>query len=174
MQISVIRLGHRVGRDLRTTTHVSLTSRALGANEIILCGEHEPQIEKTVQSITERWGGEFYITYSSNWKKTLREKQKNGFTLVHSTMYGEPIQKIAKKLQTKRKICIVVGAEKVPWEVYQIADYNISVTGQPHSETAALAIILHELQKGKELRKKFSNAKLRIVPQKKGKKVLQL
>lgn len=173
MRISVIRLGHRVGRDLRTTTHVALTTRALGANEIILCGEHEPQIEKTVQGITERWGGKFYITYSPAWKRLLREKQKAGFTLVHSTMYGEPIQKAAKKIRKHRKVCIVVGAEKVPREVYEMSDYNVSVTGQPHSETAALAIILHELQGGKELNKKFSNSKLRIVPQKKGKKVLQ-
>lgn len=54
--------------------------------------------------------------------------------------------------------------------VYQKSDYNISIGNQPHSEIAALAITLNELFEGKELNKKFSNAKIKVIPQKKGKK----
>jgi tRNA (cytidine56-2'-O)-methyltransferase len=36
--ITVLRLDHRVGRDTRITTHVCLTSRAFGADKVILSG----------------------------------------------------------------------------------------------------------------------------------------
>ena len=52
----------------------------------------------------------------------------------------------------------------MPGEVYKLADYNIAVTSQPHSEVAALAITIHDLQKGEELKKVFGDYKLRIVP----------
>jgi tRNA (cytidine56-2'-O)-methyltransferase len=54
-----------------------------------------------------------------------------------------------------------------------MADYNIAVTSQPHSEVAALAITVHELQKGEELKKVFGDYKLRIIPSAKGKQVEQ-
>ena len=34
---------------------------------------------------------------------------------------------------------IVVGAEKVPREIYELADYNVAVGSQPHSEVSAWA-----------------------------------
>ena len=34
--IIVLRIGHRIGRDKRITTHVALVARAFGANEIII------------------------------------------------------------------------------------------------------------------------------------------
>ena len=37
--ISVLRLGHRRERDKRITSHLGLTARAFGANEVILAGE---------------------------------------------------------------------------------------------------------------------------------------
>jgi len=69
---------------------------------------------------------------------------------------------------------IFVGAEKVPGEVYKLSDWNVSVTNQPHSEIAALAVFMHELLKGKELGKKFRKAKVRILPTARGKKVQRL
>ena len=84
-------------------------------------------------------------------------------------MYGIPIEKEIKKLKKKRNLLLIIGGEKVPGEIYQEADYNIAVTNQPHSEVAALAVFLHDYS-GRE--KKFSRAKLRIVPQKKGKRVV--
>jgi tRNA (cytidine56-2'-O)-methyltransferase len=89
-------------------------------------------------------------------------------------MYGMPYQKELPKIRkSKKNKLIVVGSEKVPPEVYQIADYNLSVTNQPHSEVAALALFLHDFFKGKELNKKFTKSKIKVVPQKCGKKTLK-
>ena len=87
-------------------------------------------------------------------------------------MYGLPVQTVIKKVRKRRNVLVVIGAEKVPGEVYRLADYNIAVTNQPHSEVAALAVVLHEYFKGKELGKKFAKAKLKIIPQERGKKVI--
>ncbi|MCL2143761.1 MAG: tRNA (cytidine(56)-2'-O)-methyltransferase, partial [Methanomassiliicoccaceae archaeon] len=43
---------------------------------------------------------------------------------------------------------VIVGAEKVPPEVYERSDHNISVGNQPHSEIAALSIFLYEVTQG--------------------------
>ncbi|HEY1211802.1 MAG TPA: tRNA (cytidine(56)-2'-O)-methyltransferase, partial [Nitrososphaera sp.] len=61
--------------------------------------------------------------------------------------------------------------EKVPHEVFELADYNIAISNQPHSEIAALAIFLDRIFRGKQFKNTFAGAKLRIVPTKKGKKV---
>ena len=68
---------------------------------------------------------------------------------------------------------LAVGGPKVPGDVYKLADYNVAVTSQPHSEIAALAITIHDLQKGEELKKVFGDYKLRIVPSATGKRVEQ-
>ena len=65
---------------------------------------------------------------------------------------------------------IVIGAEKVPKELYDISDYNVSIGNQPHSEIAALAIFLDRLFEGKQLRQEF-RGKMKIVPSGKGKVV---
>ena len=75
------------------------------------------------------------------------------------------------KMQKKKKILMVIGSQKVEKEVYEETDSNISVTGQPHSEIAALAVTLDRIQQGKELDKRFSKSKIKIIPQKKGKMV---
>jgi tRNA (cytidine56-2'-O)-methyltransferase len=67
------------------------------------------------------------------------------------------------------KILVVVGAEKVPGEVYGLSDWNISITSQPHSEIASLAVFLDRLFGGSELSAEFPGAKIRIVPCGKGK-----
>ena len=40
--IVVLRLGHRIGRDARISTHCGLVARALGANKIIYSGDTRP------------------------------------------------------------------------------------------------------------------------------------
>ena len=65
----------------------------------------------------------------------------------------------------------MVGAEKVPAEVYQLADWNVAVGNQPHSEVAALAVFLDRLFQGEELGQQFEGG-LKIVPSSRGKEVL--
>ena len=169
MKVKVLRLGHRKKRDLRLTTHVCLAARALGANEIILSGEKDDSVLDSVQDVSKRWGGKFKVSYEKNWKKTLKNHE-----VIHLTMYGEPVQNKIKDIRkSKKNKLIVVGSEKVPKEIYNLANHNIAVTNQPHSEVAALSIFLHELFQGKELKNKFKNAEIKIKPKKQGKNVVR-
>ena len=87
-------------------------------------------------------------------------------------MYGENINEIQKNIRGEKDILIVVGAEKVPREIYEYADYNVSVGNQPHSEISALGIILDRIQNGRQFEKEFENSKRVIIPSKNGKNVI--
>jgi len=69
------------------------------------------------------------------------------------------------------KMLIVVGAEKVPPEVYQAATFNIGLGNQPHSEVAALAVFLDRLKQGEGLRTDFQGH-MKVIPCARGKKVV--
>ncbi|XRO77552.1 tRNA (cytidine(56)-2'-O)-methyltransferase [Methanocaldococcus sp. 10A] len=174
MVVEVLRLGHRGDRDKRISTHVALTARALGAEKIIFTTEDE-HVENSVKKVVESWGGSFEFVVEKHWKKYIREFKKRGI-VVHLTMYGANINEIMpeiRELSREKDILVIVGAEKVPKEVYELADYNISVGNQPHSEVAALAIFLDRLFKGKTLYREFENAKIKIVPSNHGKVVIR-
>ena len=170
MAIEVLRIGQRVVRDDRVTTHVALVSRAFGAKKIFM-DEVNPEIKDTLEKINHTWGGDFQIEIIDNWKPLLKQKQKTA-KIVHLTMYGESINKISDQIKTEKNILIVVGAEKVPREVYELADYNVSIGNQPHSEISALAVLLDRIQDGKQFSKTFDDAKRTIVPTNQGKKVI--
>lgn len=165
--IAVLRLGHRVGRDARVTTHVCLAARALGADKVFLSGERDESVERSVRGVVGRWGGGFEVEYRKDWRRVIEEWR--GKT-VHLTMYGEPLSSRIGEVRGE-DVLVIVGAEKVPSEVYEIVDYNISVSTQPHSEVAALAVFLDRYFEGKELEREFKNAKLRVIPQAHGKLV---
>ena len=169
MNIEVLRIGQRVVRDDRVTTHVALVARALGASKIYM-NEVDPEIESTIQKINETWGGNFEIEFFSNWKDIINMK-RNDYKIIHLTMYGENINKIYSKIQKEEKILVVVGAEKVPREIYDKSDYNVSIGTQPHSEISALAILLDRIQGGEQFNKKFPNSKRVIIPSNDGKNV---
>ena len=170
MVIEIVRIGQRLVRDDRVTTHVALVSRAFGAERIFMT-EVNPDIKDTLSKINETWGGSFEIEFVENWKHIIREKKKSS-KIIHLTMYGEPINDIQDDLKAENDILVVVGAEKVPREIYDIADWNISVGSQPHSEISALAILLDRIQSGKQFGIEFPNAKRKIIPTKKGKDVV--
>ncbi|MBI2578759.1 MAG: tRNA (cytidine(56)-2'-O)-methyltransferase [Candidatus Aenigmarchaeota archaeon] len=169
--LAVLRLGHRVGRDERISTHCGLVARALGADKIIYSGDMDNGIIESIKKTAEAWGGKFSVSYEPNWRSVIKAYKKKGFVIAHLSMYGIPMQKKIRELRKKKKMLVIIGGEKVPSEVYHLAGYNIAVTSQPHSEVAALALLLHEYFSGKELDKKFSKARLKIVPQERGKKV---
>ncbi|MCJ7572165.1 MAG: tRNA (cytidine(56)-2'-O)-methyltransferase [Candidatus Thermoplasmatota archaeon] len=165
--ITILRIGHRIQRDKRITTHCALVSRVFGADKILV-DTLDKKIEETVLSINKRFGGNFEIITGVKTKKIIDEWKG---TIVHLTMYGEKLDEAVKKIDTKKNILLIVGAEKVPRYIYEIADFNISVGNQPHSEVAALAVFLDRITKGKWIDKKF-NGKLEIMPCNKGKKVI--
>ena len=165
--IAVLRIGHRIYRDKRITTHVALVARAFGADKIFI-DEKDKKIENTVRSICKRFGGEFEIEVGINYKKLL--KRWSG-TIVHLTMYGDELNKSIKKIDTNSDLLIIVGAEKVPPDIYQEANFNVAVGNQPHSEVAALAIFLDRYTKEEWQRKRF-NGEIKIVPGNKRKTVI--
>ncbi len=170
MKISVLRLGHRFGRDERISTHCGLVARAFGAQEIIYTGDDDKTMMKSIEKVVERWGGNFSASYEKSHKHVISKYKSNGYKIVHLTMYGIPIQEKIEEVRKNDKILIIVGGEKVPGDVYQMADYNIAVTNQPHSEIAALAVALDKIQNGKELHKEF-NGKIKVIPQEHGKSI---
>ncbi len=94
--------------------------------------------------------------------------------IVHLTMYGLPLHEVIDDLKGKRKpLLVVVGAEKVPRIVYDLADYNVSITNQPHSEVSALAVFLDRLYNSYAIRIEYVGAKLKIKPCAKGKIVVK-
>jgi len=174
MAVAVLRLGHRIGRDARLTTHVALTARAFGADECIIAGDEDRRLVEGVARLTKKWGGRFRVRQERDWRKAVEGFRKNGYCVVHLTMYGEGIGSRIGEMRRRGDILVVVGGEKVPSEMYELADYNISVTSQPHSEVAALAIFLHELFGGRELVGKFPGAEIEIIPSARGKKVRKM
>ena len=171
MVIEVVRIGQRLVRDDRVTTHVSLVSRAFGAEKIFMT-EVNPEIKNTLEKINRTWGGNFIVEFIDKWKSIVKKKKEDKFCIVHLTMYGENINDVQNKLRKEDNILVVVGAEKVPREIYELADFNVSVGNQPHSEISALAILLDRIQKGTQFEKTFLDAKRKIIPTKKGKNVL--
>jgi len=166
--ITVLRIGHRINRDKRITTHVALVSRAFSADKIII-DTKDKKIEETIRSTCNRFGGNFEIISGVDRKKIIKEWVG---TIVHLTMYGDELDKSIKKIDKNKDILIIIGAEKVPPFVYEEADFNISIGNQPHSEVAALAIFLDRYTNGLWQNKKF-NGKLEILPCDKGKRVIQ-
>ena len=175
-KIVVLRWGHRPQRDVRLTTHVALTARALRSSGFILSDVEDSSIEQTVKKITARWGGTFQFEMGTPWKKVVRDWKDNGGVVVHLTAYGENIQTsdaLTRIKSLNKDVLVLVGSQKVPGEFYSsdVSDFNVSIGNQPHSECSALAIFLDRFFEGKELSKDFEKAKIRVVPQERGKEI---
>jgi tRNA (cytidine56-2'-O)-methyltransferase len=171
-EVAVLRLGHRPGRDERITTHVGLTARALGADRAILAGQASGRAD-TVEDITDRFGGPFETETVESWRPVVRDWDGN---VVHLTMYGLEVQNVEEEIRgtlqdDRDPLLVVVGAEKVPFEVYEWADWNVAVTNQPHSEIASLAVFLDRLFEGRELDREWEDAQKTVIPQAIGKRV---
>ena len=170
MLIEVVRIGQRLVRDDRVTTHVALVSRAFGAEKIFMT-EVNPEIKHTLEKINKTWGGDFLVEFIDKWKSIVKKKKEENFKVVHLTMYGESVNDVQEEIRKEEKLLVVVGAEKVPREIYELADYNVGVGSQPHSEISALAVFLDRIQKGKQFDILIPNAKRKIIPTKRGKNV---
>jgi len=169
-EVAVLRLGHRPGRDERMTTHVGLTARALGADRVVFTKEGASRAE-TVEEVTGRFGGPFAVETTDS-PVAFIEGWEGG--IVHLTMYGLPVQaeiETVREAHESEPLLVVVGAEKVPWDVYEAADWNLAVTNQPHSEVASLAVFLDRLFEGAELDREWEGADREVVPQAEGKRV---
>ena len=173
MKVNVLRLDHRRVRDARITTHVCLTARALGASKVYLSGDHDKKLMGNVEDVVRRWGGDFQVEHLKGWENLFNEWKTNDGEIIHLTMYGEQVQDVTPKIRSSSKDkLVVVGGSRVPSKIYQEADWNVSVTTQPHSEVSSLAIFLHMLYEGKELELEFKGGDMKVIPSEKGKNVL--
>jgi len=172
MATDILRLGHRYVRDDRATTHLFLAARALGADTALYSGQRDSHVEESIRKVNETWGGSFEVKHVPSWAKALEDYRARGWKVVHLTMYGMPLQSVIDEVRSSSadKV-VVVGGPKVPKGVYELADWNVAVTNQPHSEISALGVFLHELSRGAELSKPFQGGELEIVPQPRGKLV---
>ena len=168
MAVYVLKLGHRIHRDYRLDTHLALAARAFLADKLYYSGQKDSKFEDNINKVTKKFGGNFCVDFISNHLNFI--KHFNG-KKVHLTMYGIEIKNKIKELKQFDELLIIVGGEKVPPNIYQISDYNISVTNQPHSEVASLAIILDKYFNEKEFSLDFKNAKRKIIGVEKGKKI---
>jgi tRNA (cytidine56-2'-O)-methyltransferase len=175
-QVIVLRWGHRPQRDARLTTHVALAARALGATGIILSDVRDLKIMESVEKVTRQWGGRFLFEMGTPWKRIVREWKAKGGLIVHLTAYGENVETsdVMNKIRdSKKDVLIIVGSQKVPGEFFSkdVSDFNVAIGNQPHSECSSLAVFLDRFFEGKELSVSVENAKMKIIPQRRGKKV---
>jgi tRNA (cytidine56-2'-O)-methyltransferase len=175
VQVVVLRWGHRPQRDSRLTSHVALAARALGASGILLSDTVDKKIKETIEKVARNWGGNFFFEMGTSWKSAVNGWKSKGGIVVHLTAYGENIETsdvLYRIRKSGKNVLLMVGSQKVPREFFSndVSDFNVSIGNQPHSECAALAVFLDRFFEGKELAKKFRKAKIRIIPQERGKK----
>lgn len=178
--VTVLRIGHRINRDKRITSHLVLVARAFGAKNIVITGDYDTSLIKTVRNISIEWGGNFKIDIHpyENWKTLLLNWKEIGKILFHLTMYGInftdfkntlAFQEIQHDPKLLDNVIVIVGGKKVPGKVFYFADYNIAITNQPHSEVSALAIFLEHLIP-KVFTLEFPGGKREVEPSIEGKK----
>jgi len=168
-KVSILRLSHRVIRDKRITTHLALVCRAFGAMCMYYTGDRDTDMENNIRKVNETWGNSFNIKYISDPHEFVKNWRKRGGTVIHLTMYGEPLIDTIGTIKKLNDLLLIVGSEKVDAYYFKISDYNISITNQPHSEIAAVAVFLDYYYGGAEFRFKYKDPRLRIVPSKRRK-----
>ena len=171
--VVILRIGHRPERDQRVTTHVGLTARALGAKGMYLASSDKGVVQ-SILDVADRWGGDFFCQDNVKWRPCIRDWKAEGGVVVHLTMYGLNLPDVMGEVRNHKKILVIVGAEKVPGEIYGLADYNVAVTSQPHSEISSLALFLDHFFSGQELNNEFCGARIRIIPSRAGKQTEEL
>ena len=171
----MLRMGHRFFRDSRVTTHVCLTARALGADGVIIADREDKTVESTIREVARRFGGDFSIESGKPWRKTIREWSDRGGKIVHLTAYGLRLPDVIQEInKADRDILVVVGSEKMPGEVFKLADWNVSVTNQPMSEVAALAVFLDWKLQHHAFDNAFPNGQVEIIPSSDQKRVQRI
>ncbi|MCP8315444.1 MAG: tRNA (cytidine(56)-2'-O)-methyltransferase [archaeon] len=174
-EVVVLRWGHRL-RDERLTTHVILTARALGASGAMISDVEDKDIKSTIEEVVERFGGPFFFKMGIPWRRAIKEWKEKGGIIVHLTAYGENVETsdVLKRIKSSGKdIMVIVGSQKVPSEFFSedVSNFNVAIGNEPHSECSSLAIFLDRYFEGKELSREFKGAKVKIIPQKRGKRV---
>lgn len=165
-RLVVLRMGHRLARDHRVTTHVALTARAFGTDEVWVDRE-DKELEDRVADLVARFGGSFQVRTGVSPRAAIRAWKGS---VVHLTMYGESLEEALPDIPHESDLLVIVGSEKVPGDIFERAGYNVAVGNQPHSEVAALAVFLDRFLEGEGLRRRFEG-RLEVRPSARGKVV---
>jgi tRNA (cytidine56-2'-O)-methyltransferase len=128
----------------------------------------DPELADRIAAVVERWGGAFEVVPTDDWKSTVRSFDG---PVVHLTMYGLPLARVVPRLARAERVLLVVGGAKVPADLYRRSTLNVAVGHQPHSEVAAVAVVLERLL-GLPGPRRLRGARQVIVPQARGKRVL--
>jgi len=168
-EVTVLRLGHRPAHDRRISTHVCLTARAFGADRVVLPNA-DRDLQASVEDVVDRFGGDFELVGDESWRPLIREFPGPS---LHLTMYGQRHTEVLAELDEPDEALLVVGAEKVPSEVYDLVTHNVAVGNQPHSEIAALASMLEGIVGSEALYADRPGAEIKIEPAERGKDVRQ-
>lgn len=143
-----------------------LTSRALGASEIIFVDKKDDKIVRHMNNLRSRWGGRFRVTFASNYKEVL--KRTNKYKRVYLTRYGIPLNKLNYTIKTYKNIMLIITVKETFAPIHKLSDFNVCITDQPHCGAAAIAVFLHNFFGGRELAVHFENAKYRVIPKEHG------
>src|SRR5208282_2807398 len=108
MRVIVLRIGHRIPRDERITTHVCLTARALGANGVYISDVQDRELVATVKRVSEKFGGDFQVEAGRPWRSTLMDWKRAGGKVIHLTAYGLPLPKVVNVIRGARGDKLVV------------------------------------------------------------------
>jgi tRNA (cytidine56-2'-O)-methyltransferase len=161
--ISVLVIG---GNDYANNLNLCLTARALGASEMIFTTKKDARLVRYISGLERKWGGRFRIDFVNNYKTVL--KKAVNYKKVYLTRYGVPLHKMSYMLNTYKNIMLIVSPTSSSPKLHNIADFNISVTDQPHCSAAAIAVFLHDFYRGRELAVHFENAKYKVLPKEHG------
>jgi tRNA (cytidine56-2'-O)-methyltransferase len=139
----------------------------------------DEKVKETVEKVMKNWGGKFDFDMGKSWRLVVREWKAKKAVVVHLTAYGENIETsdvVQRIKSTGKDVLVIVGSQKVPSEFFsdKVTDFNVAVGNQPHSECSSLAVFLDRFYAGNELRTEFENARIKIVPQKRGKRVVEI
>jgi tRNA (cytidine56-2'-O)-methyltransferase len=145
---------------------VALTARAWGARTLYL-EPPDPRLAEGLSQVGDRFGGSFQVQGLTNPRSFLRQYPG---TILHLTVYGEDLDRVKDQWTGPGPFLLVVGGAKVPPEIYALAHHNVAVTHQPHSEVAALALVLDRLL-GTPTEEERPGARLRILASARGKRV---
>ncbi len=148
---------------------LALVSRAFGASSITFCAKDARDIgpiSRGISRTNSKWGGKFSVSYAKNWKDFIKEKKN--YLKIYLTRYGVPMKKLEYQVRTYKNVLLIVSFTEAIRPLYKAADFNISITAQPHTSASSIAVFLHDFYNGRELAMHFENARYKIVPEEHG------
>ena len=146
----------------------------MGADGVYIADVQDRELVERMNRVAQEFGGNFTIEAGKPWRSTVNEWRRGGGRIVHLTAYGLPLPKVVASIRRSgADKLVIVGAEKVPGEIYGLADWNVAVTNQPISEVSALGIFLDWLFRHSRLEERYPNARIQIIPTAHGKNVVR-